>query len=154
MIITVFVFSDKNFAAPELGCLITSISTFIDKILFAVSTNVSPFFKLELPAVKFTISAESLFSASSNESFVLVLFSKNKLAMVISLSVGTFLIGLFITSLKLSAVLKIRSISDLVKSLIPSKCDILNSLIFKLVNTIIFGLFHVLLSKEQLLFLL
>jgi hypothetical protein len=66
-----------------------------------------PFFKLELPAVKFTISAESLFSANSKESFVLVLFSKNKLAMVISLSVGTFLIGLFITSLKLSAVLNI-----------------------------------------------
>ena len=49
---------------------------------------------------KFITSAESLFSASSKESLVLVLFSKNKLAIVMSRSEGTFLIGRLITSLK------------------------------------------------------
>ena len=38
-----------------------SISTFIDKMLLAVSTNVSPLFKLELDAEKLIISADSLF---------------------------------------------------------------------------------------------
>jgi hypothetical protein len=51
-------------------------------------------------AEKLRTSADSLFSAISNYNFVLVLFSKNKLAIVISLKEGTFLIGLLITSLK------------------------------------------------------
>jgi len=46
--------------------------------------------------------------ASSNDIFVRVLFSKNRLAIVISLKLGTFLIFLFITSLKLLVVSKIR----------------------------------------------
>ena len=84
-----------------------------------ISINVSPFFTELLEALKLITSAESLFSASSNDSLVLVEFSKNKFAIVISLSEGTFLIGLLMTSLKLSAVLKINSISSLVRSLIP-----------------------------------
>jgi hypothetical protein len=68
--------------------------------LFTVSIKVSPFFTDDCPAEKLITSAESLFSASSKESFVLVLFSKNKLAIVISLREGTFLMGLLITSLK------------------------------------------------------
>ena len=56
----------------------TIISTFIDKILLAVSIKVSPFFTLDEPAEKFTMSADNLFSASSNDNLVLVLFSKNK----------------------------------------------------------------------------
>jgi hypothetical protein len=69
-------------------------------MLFTVSIRVSPFFTEDWAAEKFITSADSLFSASSKLSFVLVLFSKNKLAIVISLKEGTFLIGLLITSLK------------------------------------------------------
>ena len=65
--------------------------------MLAVSIKDSPFVSEEFEAEKFTISAESLFWASSKESFVLVLFSKNKFAMVISLRVGTFLICIFIS---------------------------------------------------------
>ena len=49
---------------------------------------------------KLIMSAPNLFSANSKEILVLVLFSKNRLAIVISRNVGTFFIGLFITSLK------------------------------------------------------
>ena len=95
------------------------MSTFIDRILFTVSISVSPFFT-ELPeALKLRMSAESLFSANSKESFVRVEFSKKIFAIVISLSEGTFLIGRLITSLKLSAVLKIKSMSSLLRSFIP-----------------------------------
>ena len=69
-------------------------------MLFTVSIKVSPFFTEDCPAEKLITSADSLFSASSKLSLVLVLFSKNKFAMVISLKEGTFLIGLLITSLK------------------------------------------------------
>ncbi len=62
--------------------------------------SVSPFFTEEEAAEKFTTSALKRFSASSKESRVLVEFSKNRLAMVISLSEGTFLMGRLITSLK------------------------------------------------------
>jgi hypothetical protein len=65
-----------------------------------VSIKVSPFFTEDWPAEKLIISAESRFSASSKLNFVLVLFSKNKLATVISLKEGTFLMGLLMTSLK------------------------------------------------------
>ena len=54
----------------------------------------------EEAAEKFTISADNLFSASSKDNLVRVEFSKNKLATVISLSEGTFLMGLFKMSLK------------------------------------------------------
>src|SRR5690606_31756607 len=113
--------SDKNFAAPGLEWRITTISTFIDKILLTVSISVSPFLTDELAAEKLTVSADNRFSANSKESLVLVEFSKNKLAIVISRSEGTFLIGRLITCLKASAVLKINSISFAVKSLIPIK---------------------------------
>src|SRR5690554_1376407 len=97
------------------------MSTFIDKILLTVSMSVSPFFTEDCAAEKLIVSADNLFSASSNDSLVLVLFSKKMLAMVISLSEGTFLIGRLITSLKCSAVSKIKSISSFVIYFIPSK---------------------------------
>jgi len=75
-----------------------------------------------LEAEKFTTSAESRFSANSKESRVRVEFSKNILAMVTSRKEGTFLMGLFITSLKLSAVSKINSMSLVVMFFIPSRC--------------------------------
>ena len=62
-------------------------------MLFTVSTKVSPFFTEDEEDEKLITSAESLFSANSKESLVLVEFSKNRLAMVISLKEGTFLIG-------------------------------------------------------------
>ena len=58
-----------------------------------MSKRVSPLLTEELEDEKFIMSADSRFSASSKESFVLVEFSKNKLAIVISLNEGTFLIG-------------------------------------------------------------
>ena len=36
--------SDRNLAAPGFGCRMTTMSTFMDKILLTVSINVSPFF--------------------------------------------------------------------------------------------------------------
>ncbi len=97
----------------------------MESILLTVSISVSPFFTELLEAEKLITSAESLFSASSNERRVRVEFSKNKLAMVISLREGTFLIGRLITSLNASAVLKINSMSFAVRSLVPIKCSTL-----------------------------
>ena len=58
----------------------------MERILFAVSTSVSPLLTLDEDAEKFIMSAESLFCANSKESFVLVLFSKNKFYCIITLS--------------------------------------------------------------------
>ena len=100
----------------------TTMSTFIARILFTVSINVSPLLTEEEDAEKFTTSADNLLSASSNDNLVRVEFSKNKFAIVTSLSEGTFFIGRLITSLKLSAVEKISWISSAVMFLIPNKC--------------------------------
>ena len=62
--------------------------------------NVSPFLTEDCAAEKLITSAESLFCANSKDSFVRVLFSKNILAIVMSLSEGTFLMGRLMTSLK------------------------------------------------------
>ena len=53
------------------------------KILLTVSIRVSPFDIDDPVDEKLIISALNLFSANSNESFVLVEFSKNRFAMVI-----------------------------------------------------------------------
>ena len=92
------------------------------KILFTVSIRVSPFLREDEEAEKLTVSADNRFSANSKERRVRVEFSKNNLAMVMSLSEGTFFIGLLITDLKLSAVWKIKSISYFDNSFIPTKC--------------------------------
>ena len=68
-------------------------------MLFTVSISVSPF-EIEEPIFeKLIISALNLFSANSKDNFVLVEFSKNKLAIVTPLRVGTFFIFLFKISL-------------------------------------------------------
>jgi hypothetical protein len=72
-------------------------------MLFTVSISVSPLLTDDDDAAKLTISAERRFSANSNDRRVRVEFSKNILAMVTSRSDGTFLIGRFSTSLKVSA---------------------------------------------------
>src|SRR5690606_14840239 len=112
---------DRNMPAPGLGCLSTTISTFMDRMLFTVSIRVSPFLAEELAAEKLTTSAERRFSASSKESLVRVLFSKNILAIVTSLRVGTFLMERLITSLKLSSVSIMIVMYLLFRYLIPNK---------------------------------
>src|SRR5690606_7519504 len=112
---------DKKRPAPGLGWRITTISTFMDRILFTVSIKVSPFFTEDCAAEKLMTSADSRFSASSNDNRVRVLFSKKIFAIVISRSEGTFLIDRLITSLKWSAVSKISWISDSLRYFIPNK---------------------------------
>jgi len=80
------------------------MSTFIESMLFTVSSSVSPFETDDPDELKLMASALNLFSASSNEILVLVEFSKNKFTMVTSRSEGTFFIGLCKTSLNCSAV--------------------------------------------------
>ena len=75
--------------------------------------KLSPFFRLLDEAEKFTVSALSLFWASSKLIFVLVEFSKNKLTIVTPCKDGTFLIGRSSTSLKLNAVSIMVCISSL-----------------------------------------
>ena len=86
-----------------------------------MSIRVSPLLTEDEEAAKFTMSAERRFSASYKDSLVRVEFSKNTFAMVISRRDGTFLIGLFRTSLKLAAVSRINWISLLFRSFIPNK---------------------------------
>ena len=114
--------------APGFGCRITTISTFMERILLTVSIRVSPFRTDDWAAEKLMTSAESLFSASSKESLVRVLFSKKIFAMVMSRREGTFLMERLRTSLKWSAVSKIRSMSSRLRYLIPSKWRTLSSL--------------------------
>src|SRR5688500_1797399 len=116
-----FTFLERKWAAPGISWRITTISTFIERILFTVSIIVSPFLIEDWAAEKLITSAESLFCASSKDSLVRVLFSKKILAMVISRNEGTFFIGLLITSLNWSAVSKIRSISSLFMYFMPNK---------------------------------
>src|SRR5690606_1068668 len=91
---------DKNTLAPGFGCRMTTMSTFMDKILLTVSISVSPFFTDDWDAEKLMTSADNRFSANSKDSFVRVEFSKNRLAMVISRREGTFFMGRLMTSLK------------------------------------------------------
>ena len=94
-----------------------------------MSIKVSPFFKDDMEEAKFITSADNLFCASSKDNLVRVLFSKKRLAMVMSRNEGTFLIGRLITSLNWVAVSKISWISASVRYLMPNKCFTLNSLI-------------------------
>ena len=119
---TVFTFFAKKLAAPGCGCRITTRSTFMARMLFTVSTRVSPLATEELFAEKFRTSALSRFSASSNDNRVRVEFSKNRFAMVKSRNEGTFLIGLLMTSLNPSAVLKMSSKSFRVNPRMPVRC--------------------------------
>jgi hypothetical protein len=112
---------ERNTAEPGLGCLITTMSTFIARILFTVSISVSPLLTDEEEAEKLITSADNLRSANSNDNRVRVEFSKNKLAMVTSRKEGTFLMGRFNTSLKLSAVENTRSMSSFVRPFIPKR---------------------------------
>ena len=69
----------------------TTMSIRIASRLRAVSTSVSPLDTLDPDAETFTVSADNLFSANSNEIRVLVEFSKKRFTIVEPLSAGTFL---------------------------------------------------------------
>jgi len=58
----------------------TTISTFMDRILFTVSIKVSPFLTEDWDAEKLMTSADKRFSANSKDNFVRVEFSKKRLA--------------------------------------------------------------------------
>ena len=99
-------------------------------MLFTVSIRVSPFETEDPEAEKLMVSALSRFSASSKDIRVRVLFSKKILAIVVSRRVGTFLIGLCKTCLKLSAVWKIVSTSSFFSSFIPNRCFTESDILF------------------------
>ena len=69
------------------------MSIFIASMFWAVSLSVSPFDTDEPEAVKFTVSADNRFSASSNEIRVRVEGSKKRLTTVTPRRVGTRLMG-------------------------------------------------------------
>src|SRR5688572_8626956 len=96
----------------------------MDRILFTVSSKVSPFETEEEEAVKLIVSADKRFSASSKEILVLVEFSKKRFTITTSRNEGTFFTGRCNTSLNCSAVCKIREISEDSRSLMPSKCRV------------------------------
>src|ERR1043166_363296 len=101
----------RNTQAPGAGWRITTISTFMERILRTVSISVSPFETEEDDAEKLMTSALRRFCASSNEMRVRVEFSKKILAMVMSRRDGTFLMGRLMMVLKLSVVSKTSSMS-------------------------------------------
>ena len=116
----------KKWWAPGAGWRITTMSTFIERILLTVSSSVSPFLTEELLAEKLTTSALRRFSASSKLIRVRVLFSKNKLATVTSFRLGTFFTGRLITCLNSSAISKMVRMSASVMYLMPSRCFVLS----------------------------
>src|SRR5437867_3850757 len=102
--------SPRNWAAPDEGCRITTMSIRIASRFFAVSTRVSPFCTALPDAATLTVSAERRFSANSKEMRVRVEASKNRLTIVLPRNAGTFLMGRSDTSLNGSAVSRIRRI--------------------------------------------
>ena len=99
----------------------TTMSMRIASRFRAVSTSVSPFCTLEPVDATFTVSADSRFSANSNEIRVRVDASKNRLTIVAPRSVGTFLIARSLISLNGSAVSRMSLICSLVSGSRPSK---------------------------------
>ncbi len=91
-------------------------------MLRTVSRRVSPFCTALVLAEKLRLSAESLFSAISNEEWVLVEFSKKRLTISFPLRAGTFLIGLSEISFIFSAVSRMCVISAFDRPLIPIRC--------------------------------
>ena len=65
----------RKCGAPLALWRMTTISTFMERILLTVSNRVSPFAADDPEAVKLIVSADSLFSASSKEIRVRVEFS-------------------------------------------------------------------------------
>ena len=102
--------SPRNCAAPEEAWRITTMSMRIASRFLAVSTSVSPFCTALPVAATLTVSAERRFSANSKEMRVRVDDSKKRLTIVLPRSAGTFLMTRSDTSLKGSAVSRMRRI--------------------------------------------
>ena len=115
--------------APEALCRITITSGFIASRFLAMSIRVSPLTTLLVVAEILTVSAPSRFPAISNDVLVRVLGSMNRLMMVLPRSVGTFLISRVDTSMKDSAVSRIRLISSTERSWIPRRSFLVSLMI-------------------------
>ena len=103
-------------ADPEEEWRTTTVSTCIASMFLAVSTRLSPFCTLDVEPWKFTVSADSRLAASSKLVRVRVEDSKNRLAMVLPRSEGTFFTWRAETSLNDSAVSSSSSISPRLSS--------------------------------------
>ena len=93
----------------------------IASMLLTVSSSVSPLTTLDVETARLRVSALRRFSAISNDVRVRVLGSKKRLTMVRPRSAGTFLIARSPTSRIASAVSRMRVISSVERSLIPSR---------------------------------
>src|SRR5205085_2935999 len=113
--------SASIFADP--GCLwrITIMFGCIATRFSAVSIRVSPFSTEDPDAEKFSVSAERRFSAISKETRVRVDASMKRLITSWPRSAGTFLTGRSLTSLKPSAVSRMRAISSGVRDSMPRR---------------------------------
>ncbi len=116
--------SERNLGTPVPLCRTTTTSIFIDSMFLSVSSKVSPFWTLELELEKFTMSAESLFSASSKLVRVRVLFSKNRFTIVSPRRDGTFFTGRSRSSRNSTAVSRIARISLSPTPSSPKRCRI------------------------------
>ena len=97
-------------------------SVFMALMFFTVSIKSSPFSTLLIFFEILTVSVLRRFAAISKDSLVLVLGSKKRLATVLPLRVGTFLMGLSRISLNAAAWASISSICSFSKCLIPKRC--------------------------------
>src|SRR4051812_1991754 len=111
----------RNCAAPDAPCRITTMSIRMASRFLAVSTRVSPLLTDEPATATFTVSAESRFSANSNEIRVRVEASKNRLTMVFPRSAGTFLMARSLTSLNGSAVSRMSWICSALSGSSPTR---------------------------------
>src|SRR5262252_3795458 len=105
----------------------------------AVSTSVSPLTTLEVDAEMLIASADRRFAAISKLVRVRVEASKKRLMTVFPRSVGTFLICLWFTSRKVSAVSRMKLISSGERSAIPRR-----SLRFNGIHSLLFDEQHLL----------
>src|SRR5436309_157700 len=113
--------SASIFGAPGYLWRMTIMSGAMAIRFSAVSISVSPFSTDDPDAVKLSVSAERRFSAISNETRVRVDASMNRLITSCPRSAGTFFTGRSLTSLKPSAVSRMRLISSGVSGSMPRR---------------------------------
>src|SRR5437016_5214275 len=113
--------SASIFGAPGYLCRMTIMSGAMAIRFSAVSISVSPFSTEEPEAEKFSVSAERRFSAISKDTRVRVEASMNRLMTSCPRSAGTFFTGRSLTSLKPSAVSRMRVISSEASVSMPSR---------------------------------
>ena len=113
--------SARNCGAPDELCRRTIISAWFASRIFAVSLRVSPFVRLEELAEILMTSALRRIAAISKDVRVRVLGSTKKFTSVLPRNAGTFLISRVPTSLKASAVSRMKVISSAESSRMPSR---------------------------------